>query len=309
MLSKSIVGSLTFRRGNPTGRSWTLGKSEVSGNRMLILRNWIRNTALYKFARRRAFVALCQLSRLAVKDKALPLRQVEWLSSTIITGPLRGMRLVYPPKFENPTFSLGIFERHVAATIHHFVRPGDTVYDVGANIGYHSLHAFKAAGPNGTVYSFEPNPPDFAALGLCIQSNNLANVRALGVAVADKPGRVRFATFDEPGISHIQRDTSPVGAPTIEVEAVAIDDLVYNKGLRPPRFIKIDVEGGELAVLRGAQEVLADCGPTIVSEVWNGNSTEVMDLLAHCGYESQMLCGYTWGGDYLFRRKISRWSN
>ncbi|MGC4026777.1 MAG: FkbM family methyltransferase [Mesorhizobium sp.] len=150
------------------------------------------------------------------------------------------------------------------------VRPGMTVLDVGANVGYHTLALSKAVGPSGVVVSFEPQPAIFQLLAANIANNNLGNVTALNAAVGEKRGLV-----DMPPFSY--DDTQNFGALDIrsflkgETETTAyipiamqrLDDISL---ARNAQLIKLDVEGMELAALRGATEILARCRPALFVE-------------------------------------------
>jgi FkbM family methyltransferase len=122
----------------------------------------------------------------------------------------------------------------------------DLVFDVGANIGFTAL-LFRQAGAR--VIAFEPSPKAFRLLARNLEGKGDAR----RLAVAERPGRLFFEECDQLNLSHLA-DSG------IEVEAVTIDSLVER-----PTFIKIDVEGHEAAVLRGARETLKG-GPTIFFE-------------------------------------------
>jgi FkbM family methyltransferase len=161
-----------------------------------------------------------------------------------------------------------------------FLRVGDTVLDVGAFIGTHTLAFAHAVGRSGRVLAFEPHPVAHRLLSLNIAENSLENVELCAFAVSD--GRYRYvnaygndttqtrnfgantAIFDR-AIAD-EEATAQAGAATISFSRT-IDDL----GLHSCRLLKIDVEGHGAAVLRGAYETLRSLKPIVFTEI---NSVE-----------------------------------
>lgn len=137
----------------------------------------------------------------------------------------------------------------------HAVRPGSTVLDVGANVGAYSLLFALWAGPSGRVIAFEPAPASVAGLREQLRLNGLSDrVEVVPSAVADVVG---FASFECDGVSGSNAIVSRAsGARLITVATTSIDAFCAGRGVRPD-VIKIDVEGAELDVLRGARQTLA----------------------------------------------------
>jgi FkbM family methyltransferase len=125
------------------------------------------------------------------------------------------------------------------------------IYDLGANIGIASL-ALATLCPDARVYGFEPIPANYE---ICSQNfANLTNAQALNCAVGSSSGTMDFEVTDDPRGGHLPTDTSVKSAKSIERVEVAvwtIADLVKIKGLAPPDFLKVDVEGAEVDVLKG----------------------------------------------------------
>jgi FkbM family methyltransferase len=142
------------------------------------------------------------------------------------------------------------------------------VYDVGANCGWFAVRAARAGRP---VRAFEPVPAtaDFAERNLGRIAG--ADARLVRAAVADTAGSATIHLYSSSGNNSMHERTLPEGHPLqrtgdIEVSVVRLDDLVGSDGFPPPALIKIDVEGAELAVLRGARETLARHRPIVVME-------------------------------------------
>jgi FkbM family methyltransferase len=147
-----------------------------------------------------------------------------------------------------------------------FDRP--VVYDVGANYGYYTLIAASGA---AKVISFEPVSPTFAVLKRNVERNHLAHVLPLKLAVGDQPGYSEITLYNSSGNnSAVPRATEAIAHLEVEgserVEVVSLDQLVARGAIPPPDVIKIDIEGSELAAVRGAREVLEKHQPTVIME-------------------------------------------
>jgi len=127
------------------------------------------------------------------------------------------------------------------------------VYDLGANIGIASLY-FSTLYPNASFYGFEPLPANFE---VCLRNyRNLKNSRVFPWAVGDKSGTAEFDCLNDSrgGRLHSSlRDPRLTEVGKLEVEVVSLDDLIGKRGLPAPDFLKVDVEGAELDVLRGLE--------------------------------------------------------
>jgi FkbM family methyltransferase len=135
------------------------------------------------------------------------------------------------------------------------LRSGMTVLDIGANIGFYSLTASRAVGDGGSVYAFEADPRNVFHLKANVISNRCTNITVVEKAVGESAGTQIFRMAEKPTHSSLftsMRDM-PVIA-TLEVETVAIDDvLAHNPTVD---VIKMDIEGGEPAALRGMATTL-----------------------------------------------------
>jgi FkbM family methyltransferase len=143
------------------------------------------------------------------------------------------------------------------------VAAGDTVLDVGANLGAYAVLFGQWVGPSGRVFAFEPAPEARRGLERHVALNGLNDrVVVRPEAMADKDGTVRFRASGPHGdnrIMKIDRDDAP---DRIDVATTSIDTFCRGRNLQP-RFIKVDVEGAELDVLRGARETIAAAGASL----------------------------------------------
>ena len=174
----------------------------------------------------------------------------------VLGGPMRGMRWIVGSAPHGAW--IGTLERAILKQFVGLLRPGMTVWDIGANVGLYSLPSARAVGPTGRVYAFEPMPQNARLLRRHLNLNRLANVQIWEVAVSDCEGFVSMTEGDSPSEFHV----APQGEWT--VKAVTLDDWISRNGGSPPDLVKIDVEGSDDAVLRGGARVFAAHRPTML---------------------------------------------
>ena len=182
------------------------------------------------------------------------------------------------------------------------IRPGDMLIDVGANTGLWALGAAVRVGPAGTVHAFEPVPDNFVRLTRNLTLNNFANVLCQQLALADKSGHTVFytATAGNSGIGSLEK-RGEADRP-IEIEMTTVDDYCAGHNISRVDLMKVDVEGAELLVFRGAERLLsADEAPIIMFETdevltarFGSSSTLIKSLLQQYGYDF-----YRYTGDRL----------
>jgi FkbM family methyltransferase len=155
--------------------------------------------------------------------------------------------------------------------------PGSVFLDVGAHIGYFSMKAAVKVGPTGRVVAFEPNPETLMLLRDNVAANKAENVTVEPIACTDREQMLTLyaAPVANTGISSLARSTADISAKepprAYSVRARRIDDVVRELKLTRLDAIKIDVEGAEAFVLRGAVETLKRFHPKVVMEVDAGH--------------------------------------
>jgi FkbM family methyltransferase len=202
----------------------------------------------------------------------------------------RKMRVVLPEEVSLYIFRSSVHEPKLSAALCALVRPGDTVYDVGAHFGFFSLLAADLVGPSGSVHAFEPTPATFTTL-----RENLASVphaRAVCCAAWKEDtllpihdfGKVYSAynTFGRP------RTARAIRGSEYFVCAKTLDEYVAMTG-DPPTFVKIDAESSEYEVLCGMRATLQRHRPAIsieIGDVAEGArlSREAIELVEAAGY-------------------------
>lgn len=199
----------------------------------------------------------------------------------------------------------GTWEDHVRLAIIETLPAGGTFIDVGGNVGLHSLFAAAVVGPLGKVRAFEPIPRMFNTLVRNFDVNGLNDyATATCAAVADHPGKRIFTEFRShaamSGFSltptRLQRHVSSEAPEQFEVDVTTLD---LEFGQERVDMIKIDVEGYELLVLQGAQQVLQnnpscvliiEWAPKFIAEVLGTDAVrDSIDLLQGLGFVAHLL--------------------
>jgi len=166
-----------------------------------------------------------------------------------------------------------------------FCTVGDVALDIGANIGTHTLALAGLVGPQGLVFAFEPQRIVFQTLCANIALNSLDNVHCINAAVGASPGTLKLFDADPnvPNNFGGVRVAMLAGAPgAAPVERLKLDDFLEIDQLK---LVKIDVEGMEADVLRGASRILARFRPILyVENDTVASSPELISLLHESGY-------------------------
>lgn len=148
----------------------------------------------------------------------------------------------------------GFFSRHVS------IAPGDTIFDLGGNLGTSAMLFSRLTGPQGRVYSFEPIFHDLLQRNLV--ENGIENVEVIAAGVGATSEEVVFAVTDIGIDSRIARP-SKGGRRRLSVPMMRLDDFVEQRQLQRVDLIKMDIEGAEELALRGAERVLARFRPKL----------------------------------------------
>lgn len=164
--------------------------------------------------------------------------------------------------------------RHVQALIPH-VTSSSVCFDIGANVGFYSLIFARRA---RSVYAFEPNPRNIRYLQEIMKLNRVTNVEILPWAVTDAEGRAMFREAEHHGEGRLDKEG------TIPVPTVTCDAFCGRASVTPD-VMKIDVEGAELAVLKGAERIIKSRRPTILlSTHAEALRTQCLEFLMGNGY-------------------------
>lgn len=187
----------------------------------------------------------------------------------IAGGLLAGLHMALDLQTEKD-YWLGTYEPNLQEAAKHFIKPGMTVYDVGANIGYISLMAARLTAPDGRVFAFEALPANIQRLKQNITLNNLEKrVFVQQAAVVDTDGKVTFYMHRSGAMGKAAgsagRDEKY--QQSIQVDGVALDDFVFQQDQPKPDLIKLDIEGGEGMALAGMSRILKEVRPVFLIEL------------------------------------------
>ena len=172
------------------------------------------------------------------------------------------------------------------------IRPGDTVVDVGANVGFFSILAASLVGPTGWVVALEPQPDTFNQLQRNIQISGMKNIRARQVAVSERKGIGMLFFGDVPIFSSLfsSVDDKPTQLRSQEVSTSTLEDILEEESVGKCNYLKLDCEGAEYAILNSLSPAVASRIEQITMEVHNipgRNPAELDARLCELGFRAQ----------------------
>jgi FkbM family methyltransferase len=262
-------------------RSGTIGKQEY------IQEMHELHSHLFEYA---DFIRETDIARIEITD-----------STVVMTSRSSGVRVYCDardrriPPIESLNF--GGYERSEMDMTLRIIRPGFTVLDIGANIGWYSLNIAKAV-PDSQIFAFEPIPDTYRQFVDNITLNSLNSVHAFNFGFSDHIGTTDF--FFDPEVSvraslaHLV-ETDHARCTTCRIRTV--DDFIDEKSC-PVDFIKCDVEGAELLVFRGARRTLERDRPAVFTEMlrkWTAkfgyHPNDIIQLFRELGYGCHTVSG------------------
>ena len=180
-----------------------------------------------------------------------------------------------------------LWEPKLVERFKNWLKPGDVVVDIGAHIGLHSIVLSQIVGERGQVHAFEPNWKIYQESLVNLKLNKLHNVRTHFAALGPSFDRITMSANVSGNEGHTH-----IGHGGNIVELRTLDSYHFKK----VRLIKIDVEGAELGVLKGAKKTILESKPALIIEVFRENQDKVFTFLEAMGYEHHPI-GYP---DYWF---------
>ena len=208
---------------------------------------------------------------------------------TVDAGPARGLK--YPITLPaDKGIWIGTYEHELAEAIAAAVKPGDVCYDCGGWRGFFS--GVMALAGAKRVYAFEPLPDNVAQLRKMIALNPELPITLIKAAVTETPGELEFVVMSETSMGKLSTSTFQADNQSgrkIRVRAVALDALIASGETLPPKVMKVDVEGTELMLLRGARRLLAEHQPKLFMEIHSPElARDCRALLQELGYRVQV---------------------
>lgn len=195
-----------------------------------------------------------------------------------------------------------IYVSHIY-TRRYTLRPGDVVLDLGAHVGAFTIYAAKQVGPAGRVIAFEPYSRNFRLLEENIRLNGLSNVIALNRGAWDRAGELDLVLSELSG-SHSMHASSSVAPRSGGIERVHVDTVDHSLAelmVETAQFVKMDIEGAELEVLRGMEHLLRSNPPSFAIAAYHTvggrqTSSRVADRLAAHGLLVEAMNNFVYAG-------------
>jgi len=225
------------------------------------------------------------------------LRKVVYLSTKLDPATpyeIYGHKMwLYPGSQQMQDIVFGTYERETVEIFRKIVKPGMTVVDVGAFIGYYSLLAARLVGRQGKVYAFEPNPEAFAILSRNIEENGYQRViRAIPKAVSNHGGKVQLFLAEREAAQTSLYPGKRGANRSVDVETVILDEFFSQEGWPEVHVVKIDVEGAEVEVLGGMKNLVRKNPQIKIFIEFNpgnqmksvGNYDKLFDVLTKLGF-------------------------
>jgi FkbM family methyltransferase len=200
--------------------------------------------------------------------KRIVMRRLIWRRMTFTATSWFGARfeVCFPDILQTYLYFFGVWEPVISKYLSERLRDGDIFIDVGANVGYHTLLASRFVGANGKVFAIEAAGSTYAKLQENLLRNRVSNVITFHVAVSDIAGHVPVWVSqkgDSPGtttLSHVAEMRTTLKL-VETVEAKPLQQIIDVDTIRKARFIKIDVEGAEWAVVKSLAELMKTVSP------------------------------------------------
>ncbi len=181
------------------------------------------------------------------------------------------------------------FETDSSSPVLKYVKPGDVVIDIGGNIGQTALQAATKVTQKGKVISFEPYPDTYRKFKNNLSLNpTISNVELVDYGLGDKPGS--FDMFQACNTNSGANRISPNSGNMLEgeemIKVITLDSFIDSNRLNKIDLIKLDVEGFEMKVLRGAEETISNYRPVLFIEVDDANlqaqGDSARDIFDYC---------------------------
>ncbi len=208
----------------------------------------------------------------------------------IKSGPLKGFK--WNLKSRNNAFFIGDHEEDQIKFILDNLDDNGCFYDIGANAGYYSVAASLKLKKENSIFAFEPMPHFIEMVNHHAKVNNINNIKVFPYALSDKRGEVEFSNIQESSGNTYVQDSSLYqrSSDVIKVKTIGLDDFLESTpGAQPPTIIKLDAEGAEFDVLKGAEQILKKYKPLMLLSTHDrhlpGVKKRCLDYLTELGFE------------------------
>jgi FkbM family methyltransferase len=231
--------------------------------------------------------------RLWLKIYAVRSRIFSWLPPLPVRLPWGDWWLAYGDAMGMHILLHDNFEQGEQGFLQQFIRPGMAILDIGAHHGLYSLLASKKVSPGGHVIAFEPSPRELRRLRRHLSLNRRRNVQVepLALGNTEETRELYVVLGQETGCNSLRQPAISDPVKKVRVPVTTIDRYIQRTGIQRVDFVKLDVEGAELEVLKGGSRLLSDFKPAILCELadvrtgpWGYRSMEIYEFLAALGY-------------------------
>ena len=193
-------------------------------------------------------------------------------------------------------YFLGEYEPFTSRVARSLIGEGDVCVDADANIGWFTTLMAKLVGPKGSVHSFEPVPKTFKQLRVNCDLNGFENIRLNNKALGDVAGVATINLPDDEPSGHASLHRKTENAASFDCELVPLDEYLQQHGIGRVNFLKADIEGAEMMLLRGGEKTLSESMPVMLMEM-------ALEQTHHFGYLPQDLLEFiSECGAYRFYR-------
>jgi FkbM family methyltransferase len=209
---------------------------------------------------------------------------------------------------------MGTFEPSETALVRAWLRPGMTFIDVGANVGYFTLLAASRVGQTGSVHAIEPSPYAFNKLSTAVAANSIRQVHLHNLGLSDASGELSLYVQPESAGFHSPTMSAESGGDPVTVPVVRLDEALDAWGVQAVDLMKMDVEGHELHVLRGAGDLLPSGRIRAIicefNEHWlrsqKGSARELYDFLLEADFVDRQPAPASGPGNFETRFMVHR---
>ena len=220
----------------------------------------------------------------------------------IVDLPTGGRMLINPADYVSYyIYMLGLFEGEILRATLAQLNEGDTFFDIGGHFGQYTIAASRKVGPNGRVHVFEPGPIQDRYLRKNIEINRLENVTVANVALSDEPGELALHTPSFADIGKSQLADPAEASDAVRVPVTTLDAYCEENAIERIDVMKVDVEGAEFGVFKGAARVMREFPPRAIfyesvdslCEAFNHTPEEMHRYLEAAGYKVHAVEGNT----------------
>lgn len=177
---------------------------------------------------------------------------------------------------------LGVYERRKVHVIRHFLKPGMTFIDIGSNKGDFSLIAAKIMNGEGAILAFEPEPTNCLWIRRSIELNRYENIQLFEIALGDRNESTKLYLGEKSGWHSLVPSLPSRNIGAIVVQKRTLDSVLEENVCQKVDIMKIDVEGSEMMVLKGAYKTLMN----------NPSMTILLDIHPHLGVDPFEVCNF-----------------